>query len=221
MKNRIQMKKNITQNNNFYWLTFSLVTFLVLFALEQSLNMVWLGNILPFLILFPIFVSVVSLRFDRYWFRFLLIMIFIWVLIIFCHRWLPIKLLSIASLLLMLAFFMATFKTITKQVLFAGKIDNNKIVGSVAQFLLLGLMWTMVYLLILEFFPFAFNGVVVKPWAENFSQMAYFSFVTLSTLGYGEITPKLPLAQVIVYLESITGIFYMAIVVSSLVNNKK
>ncbi len=215
------MKKNITQDNNFYWLTLSLVTFLVLFALEQSLNVVWLGNMLPFLILFPICVSVVSLRFDHYWFRFLLGMIAIWVVIIFCHQWLPIKLLSVVSLFLMLAFFIATFKTITKQVLFAGKVDNNKIVGSVAQFLLLGLMWTMIYLLLLEFFPLAFNGVVAKPWAENFSQMAYFSFVTLSTLGYGEITPKLPLAQVVVYLESITGIFYMAIVVASLVGNKK
>lgn len=193
----------------------------MLFALAQSRSVPWLETILPFLILFPIGVSVISLRFDRLWFRFLLWMIAAWVALIVCHTLLPIKVLSIISLLLMLAFFIVTFKTITKQVLFTGEIDNNTVVGSVAQFLLLGLIWTMVYLLLLAFFPHAFNGIEVKPWAENFSQVAYFSFVTLTTLGYGEITPKLPLAQVVVYLESITGVFYMAIVVASLVSNKK
>ncbi|MCV5959457.1 potassium channel family protein, partial [Escherichia coli] len=48
---------------------------------------------------------------------------------------------------------------------------------------------------------------------------AYFSFVTLTTLGYGDISPLTPLAQVVVYLEAITGVFYMAIVVSSLVSS--
>ena len=56
-------------------------------------------------------------------------------------------------------------------------------------------------------------------WGQNFSNAAYFSFVTLTTLGYGDISPLTPLAQVVVYLEAITGVFYMAIVVSSLVSS--
>ena len=118
----------------------------------------------------------------------------------------------------MLVFFIGTFRAIVRQVLFSEGVDNNKIICSVAQFLLLGLMWTTVYLLILEFSPDAFTGLTHQPWAENFSRVAYFSFVTLTTLGYGDISPKLPLAQVVVYLEAMTGIFYMAIVVASLVS---
>ncbi len=59
--------------------------------------------------------------------------------------------------------------------------------------------------------------MVQLPWGENFSNAAYFSFVTLTTLGYGDISPTSPVAQVIVYLEAIAGVFYMAIVVASLV----
>jgi voltage-gated potassium channel Kch len=45
----------------------------------------------------------------------------------------------------------------------------------------------------------------------------YFSFVTLTTLGYGDISPATRLAEVTVILESITGLFYMAIIVASLI----
>jgi len=45
----------------------------------------------------------------------------------------------------------------------------------------------------------------------------YFSFVTLTTLGFGDLLPVSPLARFLVYMEAVTGVFYMAIVVSSLV----
>lgn len=56
---------------------------------------------------------------------------------------------------------------------------------------------------------------------ENFSDAAYFSFVTLTTLGYGDILPITPIAKVFAYLEAIIGVFYMAIVVSSLVSSSR
>ena len=45
----------------------------------------------------------------------------------------------------------------------------------------------------------------------------YFSFVTLTTAGYGDITPLNPIIRTLAYLEMITGQFYMAILVSGLV----
>ena len=45
----------------------------------------------------------------------------------------------------------------------------------------------------------------------------YFSFVTLSTLGYGDISPASEIARSLVYLEAICGQFYIAILVASLV----
>ena len=56
-----------------------------------------------------------------------------------------------------------------------------------------------------------------QPWHQASLQLIYFSFVTLATLGYGDISPATPIGQVIVILEAVTGTFYMAIVVASLI----
>ncbi len=48
--------------------------------------------------------------------------------------------------------------------------------------------------------------------------MAYYSFVTLTTLGYGDILPKNHLAEFFAYMEAVVGVFYMAIIVATLVS---
>ena len=47
--------------------------------------------------------------------------------------------------------------------------------------------------------------------------MIYFSFVTLTTLGYGDITPLLPVPRFFVYMESVVGQLYLAVLVASLI----
>lgn len=145
-------------------------------------------------------------------------LIVIWIALVVLKKMVFIPHLNLMMLLLMFAFFWGTFSSICRQILFSGSVDSNKVVGSIALFLLLGLQWALVYLLILAFSPSAFGGIDQVPWGQNFSQMAYFSFVTLTTLGYGDISPNTPFAQVVVYLEAIAGVFYMAIVVASLVS---
>ena len=74
------------------------------------------------------------------------------------------------------------------------------------------------YLVLLTFDPQALEGLVFENWRHAFSDTAYFSFVTLTTLGYGDILPRDPLARFLAYLEAVTGVFYLAIVVASLVS---
>ena len=88
------------------------------------------------------------------------------------------------------------------------------------KFLLLGFIWAIFYLLILEVTPTSFSGIELTTWKENLPEVMYFSFVTLTTLGYGDVLPISPLARFLVYMEAIVGVFYMAIVVSSLVSAK-
>ena len=75
----------------------------------------------------------------------------------------------------------------------------------------------MLYLFIAEAVPDAFNGLHQAPWLENFAAAVYFSFVTITTLGFGDISPVLPLARFLVFMEAIVGVFYMAILVASLI----
>ena len=84
--------------------------------------------------------------------------------------------------------------------------------------MLFGLVWAVIYMLIMLFDPTAFSGIEVTSWQAGFSRMAYYSFVTLTTLGYGDILPKNHIAEFFAYMEAVIGVFYMAIIVSSLIS---
>lgn len=125
--------------------------------------------------------------------------------------------LDLAHLLVMLVFFVWVAWVAARQVLFTGAIDGNKIVGAVCIYMLLGYIWALGFMFIAELSPGSFNGLPQVDWQENFFSALYFSFVTLTTLGYGDITPATPLARFLVVTEALAGAFYMSILVASLV----
>ncbi len=211
--------KNINEENNFFYLTLALIVLLIGGASAQAVDEGAIEHILQAFTVITFIVCFASLRFDKNWSRFLYSLFGIWILVIVIKAIFHIQEMNVVMLALTFAFFLGTFKSIARQILFTGHVNSNKVIGSVALFLLLGLMWAIAYLILLEFTPDAFTGMEAISWGQNFSNAAYFSFVTLTTLGYGDISPLTPLAQVVVYLEAITGVFYMAIVVSSLVSS--
>lgn len=122
-----------------------------------------------------------------------------------------------AHLLILISFYSYATWLAGRQVLFTGPIDTNKIVGAICIYLLMGLIWALLYLLIAQATPGAFNGLEQLPWYNNFADVSYYSYVTLTTLGYGDISPVAPVARFLVYMEAIVGVFYMAILVASLI----
>jgi hypothetical protein len=117
----------------------------------------------------------------------------------------------------MLCFYLWAIWLAGKQILFSGPVDANKIVGAICIYLLMGLIWAMMYLFLAQAVPGAFNGIKQMVWYHNFADVAYYSFVTLTTLGYGDISPVAPVARFLVYMEAVVGVFYMAILVASLI----
>ena len=101
--------------------------------------------------------------------------------------------------------------------MFGPKIDVNKIVGSVTIYLLIGIIWALLYALVEEFFTGSFSGADLANDGNQFWDLIYFSFVTLATLGYGDILPVNTYARTLAYMEAIAGQFYIAILVASLV----
>jgi len=96
--------------------------------------------------------------------------------------------------------------------------DANCLTGAVCVYLLLGLIWALGYELLAFLWPVGmFQGLTAQVNRFQFDSFLYFSFVTLTTAGYGDITPLNPMVRTIAYLEMITGQFYMAILVSGLV----
>ena len=116
------------------------------------------------------------------------------------------------------AFLMLAILHALKQVALGTEVSANRLVGAVCVYLMLGTLWALAYTTIELTIPGSFKGLDVLPGAEWGSNWLYFSFVTLTTLGYGDITPVTGTARVLVYTEAVFGIFYMAVLVAGLVS---
>ena len=99
------------------------------------------------------------------------------------------------------------------------RVDANVLCAGLAGYLMLGLLWIPAYMLIAYLTPDAFvftTGFQGGSSMEGFNAF-YFSFVTLCTVGYGDVTPASNVARMLVVMEIISGLFYMAVLVSRLV----
>ena len=83
-------------------------------------------------------------------------------------------------------------------------------------YLLMALMWSFVYWLLELINPASFN-VALSPDQGNQMRFIYYSFVTITTLGYGDITPATELASSFSILEAVVGQLYLVVVVARLV----
>ena len=125
---------------------------------------------------------------------------------------------ELINLTLFIALLIYALRTTARQVLFPRRVDSNIIVGAMVLYLLLGLLWAIAYLLVEVISPGAMGGLEGDNWQSNLQTMTYYSFVTLSTLGYGDLVPRQPITQFLAYMEAIIGQFYLSILVASLVS---
>ncbi len=79
------------------------------------------------------------------------------------------------------------------------------------------MIWAMLYVLTEKAAPGAFKGLSATDGTGTFMELVYFSFISLTTMGYGDITPVSPVVRYLAFMEGIVGQFYMAILVASLV----
>ena len=96
-----------------------------------------------------------------------------------------------------------------------GPVTRQRIEGAIAVYVLLGLTWAQAYELLALLDPGAFAGAVGRQTSPSW---VYYSFVTLTTMGYGDITPLNPVARSLAILEALTGQLYLAILVARLVS---
>jgi hypothetical protein len=210
--------KHITQKNNFVYLFFSLLIFLFSSAIMSEFPGTVGQDIFSFVTVLMLILSIKSLKTEKTWIWAVYIMVVSFVILTALGKMFDHQMNVYLTLFILLIFFIGSFSTAAKQVLFVGDIDGNKIIGSLSLYILLGLVWAVIYLLLLVMDPTAFSGIETATWQQSFSRVAYYSFVTLTTLGYGDILPTNHIAEFFVYLEAIIGVFYMAIIVSSLIS---
>ncbi len=107
--------------------------------------------------------------------------------------------------------------SLLKYILASNQIDNDVLYGAVCVYLLIGIMWGVLYYLLETVSPGSFQ---INQNSEGTLQthMLYFSFVTLTTTGYGDIVPLTAMAHSLSVLESVTGVMYIAIMISRLIS---
>lgn len=117
--------------------------------------------------------------------------------------------------LVLIAFVVAN---LLRFVLRAPSVNLEVLCASISAYLMLGLLWTLAYWLVDQLTPgaFAFNTNEARQSIRGFNAF-YFSFVTLSTVGFGDITPISKVARMLAAMEAITGLLYVAVLIARLV----
>jgi len=117
--------------------------------------------------------------------------------------------------LVLIAFVVAN---LLRFVLRAPSVNAEVLCASISAYLMLGLLWTLAYWLVDQLTPgaFAFNTAMGTHSIRGFNAF-YFSFITLCTVGYGDITPVSKVARMLAAMEGITGLLYVAVLIARLV----
>ncbi len=98
----------------------------------------------------------------------------------------------------------------------ARRISRDVIFASIVVYLIIGLIWAIAYQMLEHYMPGSL-GLIDGPFGENNYLYTYYSFVTLTTLGYGDVTPLNDIAGSFAIMEAIIGQLYMTVLVARLV----
>ncbi len=134
------------------------------------------------------------------------------------------RLLLVGAHLLAASFFSFALYGILRAILLK-QASGDAVFGALVGYLLLGIIWSVLYSAVEMTFPGSFHlpapaGSEVAVAAPARGDLNYFSFITLATVGYGDVTPTTALARTLAWIEAIVGQFYIAVLVAGLVGIK-
>lgn len=106
---------------------------------------------------------------------------------------------------------------VSRAVFGPGHVNYHRVIGAILLYLTIGLTFVPLYTFVGLLAPDAFTGLTISDDPSLASHLIYFSFVTLTTIGYGDIVPVHPLARSLCNLEGIIGQLYPATLLARLV----
>jgi len=119
------------------------------------------------------------------------------------------------SLIIPLAFLVLVSVEVFKQMVLEKTIARNIIVAAFDCYLLLGILGAILFTIIIHFDPTAYSNVEAN--ALVFDKMLYFSFITLTSIGYGDITPVSSISEKLTSFYGLIGHFYSVVIVGIIV----
>jgi voltage-gated potassium channel len=136
--------------------------------------------------------------------------------IFFVQNWTVDLVSSIVWLLFILYVTLSQLRSVLRQ----REVTGETICMAISVYLLIGFTWALLYALMFQLHPDSFGGLAEPGHPTGFLHLfpvlGYFSLTTLSTIGFGDITPLTLQARYAAVAEGITGQFYLAILVARL-----
>lgn len=134
------------------------------------------------------------------------------------------RLLLVGAYLIAAGFFAFALYGILRTIL-VKQVSGDAMLGAVCGYLLLGIIWSLMCSAVETASPGSYKvsatgGADAASARLDRGTLCYYSFVTLATVGYGDVTPTTPLARTLAWTEAITGQFYLAVLVAGLVGFK-
>jgi hypothetical protein len=124
------------------------------------------------------------------------------------------------ELILSICTFSLLIMLVLAKVFEPGPITAHRIIGSIVIYMLMAQLWTVIYIFFYEHISGSFQ-LSLPPFESNSLQanFLYFSYITISTTGFGEIVPLHPFARALVNLEAIFGVLYPVVLIGRLVSD--
>ena len=123
--------------------------------------------------------------------------------------------LAVSEALWITAIALATVASV-QHALARGRVDRERVMAALDAYLPAGLLFGVGYWLLDRNWPASFRGTTGG--SLDLADAFYFSFVTIATLGYGDVVPVSPPARGLAMVEAVSGQMYMAVLVARLVS---
>ncbi|MBW2470019.1 MAG: two pore domain potassium channel family protein [Deltaproteobacteria bacterium] len=124
----------------------------------------------------------------------------------FAHRYLMIAAISFGTIL-----YFYIIVLLVKNLLSYRVVTANLIYCAISTYLMIGVMWSGIYIILEGIYPDSFSGI------SEAGDLLYFSFVILTTVGFGDITPQSIISKRLVVFEAATGCIYLAVIIAMIV----
>jgi hypothetical protein len=120
-----------------------------------------------------------------------------------------------------IAFYALIILIVLSTILRSEEITRDTIMGAICGYLLIGILWGTTYFFFEVIHPDSFYiDLIHNPdGITDFGDLIYYSFVTLTTLGYGDITPLTPQVRSLAMFEAVSGVLYLAVLIARLVGS--
>lgn len=197
---------------------FLALLFVALFVVPSTVTVGPVGAFIADLVFSLLLIAGVASLSERRWIRLMLSVVAAAALLVrWAGRFMPSAVLNEANAWSDLAAASLFCFLVLTQVFRRGPVTRHRIEGAVAAYLLLGLAWASAY----ELVSLRHSGAFAAPAGATAGagpQWLYYSFVTLTTMGYGDITPVHPAARSLAVVEALVGQLYPAILLARLVS---